>query len=278
MKKALICLLAFIFICPPVLAKDLRVISLAPNLTEILFAIGLTEKEIVGLTNHCDYPEGVNKISKVGSLNTLSIEQIVSLKPDYVFSVGSERSPLNARLKKVGLNVIAFSPETIEGVLSCILKIGKIVNREKEARQVVDQMMSRLAKVKAKVRGIKDKQTVYLEIWSDPITSCGKGSLVDDVITYAGGINIANSVDTLYPALSQEFIVNKNPDAIILGYMSGDPANTISVVMNRFGWHGVNAVKKKRIICDINPALFLRPGPRVIEGIEQIHNRLYGNK
>lgn len=258
--------------------KEVKVVSLAPSITETLFAIGLSEKEIVGVTNYCDYPKEASKILKVGSLTTLSIEKIVSLEPDYLFSIGSENSPLNAQLKKAGINVVVFNPRNIDGIFSTIIKIGEIVHKERESKEVVRRMSEKLKEIRGKVRTIKNKKKIYVEIWDDPITSCGKGSLIDEVVNLAGGINITGNINAAYPIVSPEVIIRENPDVIILGYMSRDQKNAINTVLNRFGWRDVSAIKTKNIICNIDTNILLRPSPRIIDGIEQIYNKVYGNR
>jgi len=264
--------------CVQLFAKDIRVVSLAPAITETLFAIGLDQKEIVAVTDYCDYPKAANDIPRAGSLTTINIEKIVSLEPDYVFSTGNVSSPLNTRLKNVGLNVVVLDAENINGVFSNIETAGKVLNREKEARAVINQMRARLEAIEERVKKISVQKKVYAEIWDDPMTSCGKGSFVDEVITKAGGINITGNIGVLYPTVSQEFIIKENPDFIILGYMSRDQEGAVDGIARRFGWRDINVVKTKNIISDIDPNIFLRPGPRIVNGIEEIHNRLYGNK
>ena len=277
-KKIFVCFAIVIFTCLPAFGGEIRVISLAPNITEILFAIGLGEKEIVGITDYCDYPKEVNKILKIGSLTTVNIEEIIALKPDYVFSAGDEASPLNSRLKGAGLNVTILDPQNINETFSAILAIGRIVNREEAAKKVVSGMRAKLTEIHNKTKAISHKKKIYVEIWDDPITSCGRGSFVDEAVTEAGGINITGSISTPYPAVSQEFIIRENPDFIILGYMARGQKNLINIISKRFGWQGINAVRAKNIITDIDPNLILRPGPRIVDGIEKIYNKVYGNK
>ena len=129
--------------------------------------------------------------------------------------------------------------------------------------------------IKNKTGEIKNRKKVYVEIWDDPLTSCGRGSLLDEVITSAGGLNITGNINMLYPMISQEFIIKENPDFIILGYMSRNQKNTVNAILNRLGWQDISAVKNKNVISDIDPNIFLRPGPRLIDGIEEIHKRIY---
>lgn len=276
MKKILLFIILAVFFFPRASrADEVRVVSLAPSVTEILFAIGLDENQIAGVTDYCDYPRAVSKILKVGSLTTVNIEKIISLKADYVFSVGSEGNPLNQRLKTAGLNTVIVNAESVEEIFSSISTIGRLVNRKTAADRLIGEMRSRLEKIKQKSQRIQNRKRVYIEIWDEPITSCGRGSLVDEVITKAGGINITGAIDALYPAVSQEFIIQQNPDVIILGYMARDQKGARTSVSRRFGWGNINALKYQDIISDIDPNMFLRPGPRIVDAIETIYNRLY---
>ncbi|MDD5449709.1 MAG: iron chelate uptake ABC transporter family permease subunit [Candidatus Omnitrophica bacterium] len=255
---------------------EIKVVSLAPNITEILFAIGLDEKNIIGITNYCDYPKETQKILKIGSLTTVNTEKILSLGPDYVFSVGAEGNPLNSGLKSAGLNVVALNAESIDDIFSNILAVGGLVGKEEAAQALVDRMKARLGVINEKTKNIKIRKKVYCEIWDDPLTSCGKGSLVDEVITRAGAINITGTINMLYPMINQEFIIKEDPDFIILGYMSRNQKNTQNATAKRIGWQEVSAVRNKNIIAGIDPNIFLRPGPRIVDGIEKIHERIYG--
>ncbi|MCM8781982.1 MAG: ABC transporter substrate-binding protein, partial [Candidatus Omnitrophica bacterium] len=175
-------------------------------------------------------------------------------------------------------NVVVLNPQHINDVFLSILHIGELLDRKKEAAEVVGRMVRRLNEIKNKVKKIQNKKKVYIEIWDDPLTTCGRDSLVDEVINYSGGINITGKLPALYPTVSQEVIIKENPDIIILGYMSRDQNKTMNAVLNRFGWQDIDAIKNKNVVCDITPSIFLRPGPRIVDGIEQIHNRIYGDR
>lgn len=277
-KKISAFLISIFFICSPLFAREIRVVSLAPNITEILFAIGMDVRQIVGVSDFCNYPQEAKSITKVGGFPTVNIEKIVSLSPDCVLSLGEASSPLNSNLKKAGLNVISVSAETISGVMDTILMIGRVVGREAEAEKLVNDMRRRLAVVEDAARKITNKKKVYVELWNDPLTTCGKNSLVDEVVRTAGGINISGNIDALYPTISQEFVIKENPDIILVGYVSNSGGGSSKEIASRFGWGNLNAVKNNGIIDGINPALFLRPGPRIVDGVEQIYRKLYENK
>lgn len=279
MKRVIIPLIVFLlWPCRlPAEQKQPRIVSLAPSITESLFALGVDENQIAGITDYCNYPPRTARIRKVGSLMNANIETIVSINPDYVFSSGSESSPSNVRLKDAGLRLVILNAESVEGTMSNILRLGELLNRREASQKIILDMKERLDKVKNKVDKIKIRKKVYVEIWDDPITSAGRGSLVSEVVTMAGGVNISGGLDILYPALSPEFVIQSDPDCILIGYMSRNQELTKNAVLKRMGWKDISAVRSRNVICDIDPDIFLRPGPRIAEGIEMIYRRLYEN-
>lgn len=275
MKKWLLLTGLMLFFCSSSYsAWKMRLISLVPSVTEILFALELDE-EIVGVTTFCDYPEAALKKDKIGSFSQPDLERILSLNPDMVFVTDLEQAILIEKLKQLGLNVYVCSPATIEEILIEIENIGEITGKISQAKRLVKEMRSKIQNIEGKVRFIPEdkKQKVFIEIWHEPLMTAGKGSFVDELIYLAGGINIAKDVYRPYSYFSAEQVIKRNPDCIILGYMSQDMTGI--TVATRIGWSDINAVKNKRIYNDIKTPLFLRPGPRIVEGLIQIHRRLY---
>jgi iron complex transport system substrate-binding protein len=251
-----------------------RYISLAPSTTEILFALGLDE-EIAGVSSYCNYPLRVKAKQKVGTFSLPNIEQILALKPDYIFCTGLEQVPVIEQLRQLKLKVYVADPSNVEGLLTSITDIGKITGRQKEAEGLVGSMRSQIEKIKSKAALIppQERPKVFIEIWDDPLTTAGKGSFVDDLLTLAGGVNIAGDTQRAFSIFSPEEVIRRNPDCIILAYMNKqDPLKVLSA---RFGWEGISAVKNNRVYSDINPDLLLRPGPRVVIGLRQIYERLH---
>jgi len=276
MRRIIAVFIVFIVCATTVFAGELRVVSLAPNITEILFALGLTKREVVAVTDYCDFPAAVKHILRVGNLATISVEKVVSLQPDYVFSMGNPASPLNERLTKAGLHCIVFTMEGLDEVYSSILNLGSLLHREEAARTLVSRMKAKVSAIQGKVSVIRDKKKVYLEIWNGPLTSCGKGSLLDEVIRRAGGVNITGQTKALYFTVSQEFVIDQDPDVVITAYASGATRAAADAIAARIGWQGITAVKTGAIITDIDPALILRAGPRIVDGIEALYTRMYG--
>jgi len=270
-------LLLFFFegIAFPAGQKQARYVSLTPATTEILFALGLDE-EIAAVTTYCNYPGKALAKDKVGTFSEPSIEKILSLKPALVFATGLEQAQTVERLKQVGIEVQVSDPSTIAELIASIEAIGQKTNRTAEAKRLTADMKKRIERIREKINAIpaSQRQKVFLEIWQDPLLTAGKGSIVDEIITCAGGINIAHDTLRPYSYFSQEQVVARNPDCIILGHRQGK-YSAVEAVYARTAWRSINAVKKKRVYNDIDPDTLLRPGPRIIDGLEALYKKLY---
>jgi len=270
-KLILIIVIVLIFFID---AYAARYISLAPSTTEILFALGLDD-EIVGVSSYCNYPKEAVTKPKVGNFSEPSLEKIISLKPDYIFCTGLEQAPVIAQLNRLGLKVYVSDPSNLDELLQSILDIGVITSREKEAKILVSNMQQGINQVQERVKSIpRDKRVkVFIEVWHDPLTTAGQGSYIDTLIDLAGGVNIAYNTKRAYSIFSSEEVIKRNPDCIILAYM--DKETPLNIVKSRFGWAQVGAVKNNKIFSDINPDILLRPGPRIVEGIKKVYQKLY---
>lgn len=275
MKRIIIAGLFFLLTLPA-FAQPLkhRYISLAPATTEILFALGLDD-EIVGVSSFCNYPRQTKKKEKVGSFSQPNIEKIVALRPDIVFCTGLEQAPVIRQLRQLNIKVCVSDPESIDALFNSIREIGIHTNKEKEAQALIAAMRHDIEVITAKIKLIPDnaKQKVFVEIWYDPLMTAGKGSLLDELITLAGGINITHDAPRSYSYFSPEQVVYRNPDVIILTYMEKEkPAESIGY---RVGWYKIAAVMNNRVYNDIDPDILLRPGPRTPMGLRELYKRLY---
>lgn len=270
--------LVFIFFCYEnsiaAGAKKQKIISLAPSTTEILFSLDLADK-VIGVTTFCNYPPGALKKEKIGTFSQPDIEKIVFLKPDIIFATGLEQAPTVERLRRLNLKVYVSDPSNMRELFVSIRKIAKLTGKEAASELLIKQMKSKIKKVASKVKKIsQNKRTkVFVEIWHDPLMTAGKGTFIDELIQLAGGVNIAYDTPRPYSYFSAEQVIKRNPDCIILGYMTEEKA--VDVIKNRLGWNGIKAVKNNRVYSDINSDLFIRPGPRLTQGLEEIYKRLY---
>lgn len=249
--------------------KPKRIVSLAPSNTEILFSLGLND-EIIGVTEFCDYPEEARKKEKIGGFSNPNLEKIYSLKPDLVFGIRGNPIDLFMNLKKLNIKTLAFDPKNIDELFNLILTIGKVVDKRDEAKNLVKNLNERRLKIVEEAKRFK-KRKVYLEIWNNPYMSVGKNTYLNEIIEEVGGINIASKAIGDWPILSQEFIINENPEVIIIAYMG----QNIDEVLKRPGWENIDAIKNRRVYIFENQDLIFRLGPRIIDGMEELFKLIH---
>ena len=236
-------------------AEPKRVVSVLPSSTETLCAIGACER-LVGVDEFSDFPARVTKLPKVGGLYNPNIEAMVALKPDLV--VVSKYGKLADSLTAAGLTVVAVNPETYEEVFSKTLVLGKLVNREAQAKALVVQMRRDIARTEILARNAAHKPTVYYEIDPTPYTA-GPNSFIGVLLSKAGATNIIPASLGDFPKISPELVVTQNPQ-LILG-------PDLKAARARPGWSAIAAVKSGRVIA-VPPGstldtLLNRPGPRL---------------
>ncbi len=276
----LIVSLFFCFLCPnswaqdTAVAKKLRIISLAPATTEILFALGL-DQNIIAVSQFCDYPKAALTKEKAGTFSAPDIERIIYLKPDIIFCTGLEQAETVHKLRQLGLNVCVSDPKNFEELFSSISAIAGYTHKDAAAQMLIADMKKRINSVQARAarRSYQRKQKVFIEIWHDPLITPGRPSFLDELITLAGGENITGTIARPYGIVNPEFVISSNPDCIILAYMQ--PTQARETIRKRLGWQKISAVSHNRIYGDIDPNILLRPGPRAVEALEDIYERLY---
>ncbi len=244
-----------------------RIISLAPNITEILFDLGLDE-EIVGVSIHCNFPEKAKTRPRVGSYISLDYEKIISLKPDLVIAtgVGNTREMVD-RLQKWGFPTYVIFPKNLDGILLSIDHIGQIVARREEALKIIQDMKRRRAKIINLTQSVP-RPRVFLQIGETPIVTVGKGSFADDLIRLAGGENVAGDEKKMYPRFGMEEILKRAPEVIVISSMNPS-ADYGKILQDWSRWKTIPAVKNGRIHL-IDSDLIDRPSPRIIDGLEEL--------
>lgn len=253
-----------------------RIVSLSPSNTEVLYATGAGDL-VVGNTEYCDYPEEANEVEKVGgfSAKTISVEAIVALDPDLVFSNDSGHEPIIEALEGAGVPVYAVKASTFEDVYANLELIGLLTANEEAAAQVVEEMKSRIAAVEEKIVSVPEEErpTVFWEIWDEPLMTSGPRTFSAQMIEIAGGVNIFPDLTEDYPQISVEEVVSRNPDVIMGPDTHGDKLIADQLAA-RPGWEDVTAVVENRIyLIDGNTSS--RPGPRLADALEVIAASLY---
>ncbi len=256
--------------------EPLRIVSCAPSNTEIIFALGKGDR-LVGVTNYADYPEEAKKIEKIGKMVPLNAEKIISLKPDIVFCYGGFQLKEALRIRELGLKVVVLAPKTVKDTLETVMLMGKILNAQEKASEIVNSFKDRLAKIEAKVKNIplNKRPKVFIGSMYEPIYSPGKGTLLDELITLAGGKNIVSANGWL--KISPEFVIKANPDIVVIpiGVMSmTNLEDAKKKLSEKEVYKNIRATKEGKIYF-IDENLVFRPGPRLIEGIEKLYTFFY---
>jgi len=249
-----------------------RIISLAPNITEILFDLGLDE-EVVGVSIHCNFPEKAKTRPRVGSYISLDYEKIISLKPDLIIATGAGNTrEMVERLEKLGFPAYVIFPKDLEGILLSIDHIGQVVDRKAEALRIIQDVKRRKAKIINLMKNVP-RTKVFLQIGEAPMVTVGKGSFADDLIRLAGGENVAGEEKKMYPRFGMEEILKRAPEVIIITSMNTS-ANYEKVLQDWSRWKTLPAVKNGRIHL-IDSDLIDRPSPRIIDGLEEMARILH---
>ena len=245
-----------------------RIITFGPSIAEILFALGLDDR-IVGVSDFCDYPQAAQDKPKVGNSFSPSIEKVVELEPDLVMTV--EHEQFNSELEGLGITYVVLDPEDVRSILDTIRLAGEVTGRAKEGNRLASDMEKVISDVTTRVEGAARPTVFFMVDGTDPNMpwTAGGGSFIHDVITIAGGENIASRVIDDYTQLSIEEIVNADPDFIIIQTMMGGvPTVAVEVLEQHPIWQQLSAVKEGNIYL-INGDLVSRPGPRITQGLEE---------
>jgi len=255
-----------------------RIVSFGPSITEILFALGLEEK-VVGVSNYCDYPEAATLKAKIGDAFNPSLERIVELEPDLVLTLKQEQ--LNRELDALGIKFMVLDPKDIYGICKDIELVGQITGTEKKAKKLMKDMRDNMAQVIALMADVLKVRVFFIVDATDPTLpwTAGTGSFIDALITMAGGENVAGKAPGAWVQFSLEQIVSSDPEVIIIQTMTGGiPTISQEELEEHPAWGEMTAVRQGRI-CFINGDLVSRPGPRIIQGLEEmakiIHPELF---
>ncbi len=242
-----------------------RAVSLAPNLTEIVFAVGAGEK-LVGRTSFDNFPPEAEKIQTVGDTLNPNIENIIALKPQVVLvSTASQIETFTKTLESQGITVFVTNPNSLEDIYKSISQIGEILGQKEKANEVVEGLKKRVTSVEEKTQNA-EKVKVFVQI-DKSLYTIGKESFITDLIEKAGGISVTKDIETAYPKISKETALALNPDVIILSD-SADNNEPNEVFKNS------SAVKNNRVY-KINADILSRPAPRIVDALEQIAEKLH---
>lgn len=248
-----------------------RIISLAPSVTEILFALGLAER-IIGVTTYCDYPAAAKTKEPVGDTLNPNLERIIALKPDLVIiTTASQLEKLTRQLDQLQIPVYVTNPRTVPEVIYSLRHLGDITGTTERAEQITREMEHRMAAVAQQVKGEPSVRVLYV-LQNAPLITAGRQTFINDLITLAGGVSISDTEQADYPQFSRETVIARNPEVIIIPASHGTELVNAAEVRRDFA---VTAAVKQNRIVSINPDLTSRPGPRIIDGLEQLATKIH---
>ncbi len=251
-----------------------RIISLSPSNTEIAFALGLGDR-IVGVTEFCNYPPEALEKDDVGGFSTPSIERILELEPELILAstIHEEEVP---RLEELGLSVLVIESSNLIDLYTSISLVAEVTGITADGEALIASMQERIGAVEAVVADLdpEDRVRVYYEVYSDPLMSAGKGAFINEIISLAGGVNIFGDVDENYPTISAEVVAEKQPDIILFPDYHGTADFVVDGMAERAGWESLPAVQESRVFA-ISDDAFARPGPRVVEAVEEAARIFY---
>jgi len=250
-----------------------RVVSLAPSVTEAVFALERGDR-LVGISTFCDYPpDAVRGIPRAGSYLTPSVETIVSLRPDVVLGVPTPGNQAAVeQLRGLGLNVVIVGEQTLADTWDAIRTIGRWVGNDAGADALVARLQGRIDAVRRKAaRGPRRK--VLFAVGHDPLVAAGTGLYIDELIDVAGGVNVAAATGATWPRLSLETVIAAGPDVIVDGAMGSEAGGALDAYWAPYA--SVPAVREGRVHAQRSEAL-LRPGPRVGDAAEELYALIHG--
>jgi iron complex transport system substrate-binding protein len=248
-----------------------RVVSLAPSLTEIVYALGVGDR-LVGDTDYCDYPPEARQKPHVGAMVNPSLERIVALKPDLVLgSADANRRETADQLERLGIPLYGLAAHTLEDTLRSMGELGRVLGREAEAEALLARLRARIESVEKRMQG-RPRSKVLFVVWYRPLITAGSQTFIADVIRRAGGVSISDDLRGEWPHLSLEEVLRRDPDIILL-----PKTETFSPGLDEFqhlpGWKELRAVKSRQMY--FVPETIMRPCPRLVDALEDVADILH---
>ena len=254
-------------------AEPQRIVSVAPSNTELLFALGKGDA-LVGRSEFDDYPAEALAIESVGGFFPPDYEKILSLEPDLILLIGGSEEARAKLENEYGLTTFVVDPQTFAELYEGVIALGQVVNAQAAAADLVAEIQQEVAAIEAKAATADTRPVVFYQVWHDPLMTAGPGSFIDDMIRIAGGTNAAAAAADPWPQFSLEQLVAANPDLIV----TASPEAAQEALAQK-GWESLQAVKEARVLGLPDENIVVRPGPRLIQGLnwfaEAIHPELF---
>ncbi|HHT73257.1 MAG TPA: cobalamin-binding protein [Firmicutes bacterium] len=244
-----------------------RIVSVTPSVTEALFALGVGDK-VVGVTSWCTYPPEATERTIIGDAFNLNMEVLLSLQPDLVIGDSTLVAGHIEQLRALGIEVGTIDPTTLDEVIDSMITLGELVGDQKGGQALSENMRSRLSELTSHVPAGSSKR-VFVEIWYEPLMTVGPGSFLDELINLAGGENIAADTGQPWPQFSEEQVLARDPEVIILTNYNKAEA------LQRPAWQNLAAYKTGDVY-EVNPDLYVRSTPRLLDGLAELISFIHG--
>jgi iron complex transport system substrate-binding protein len=251
-----------------------HVVSLAPNLTEIVFALGDGD-HLAGDTDFCDYPEEATRKPHVGGPVNPNLEQIVALAPSLILATKSinRRETVDA-LTRLGLPVYVTDPHSVEQMIASVEHLGTVLHADKAAASLAVQLHSRLADIDRRLAGTLPRRVLFI-VWTNPLISIGRGTFIADALRHAAAQSVVDTAAE-WPRVSLEEIVRLQPEFLVFASAhAGDTQHEIEALRARPGWRDLDAMRRGNIVV-ISDAIN-RPAPRMVDAMEQLARALHAD-
>lgn len=253
-----------------------RIVSLSPSTTELLFELGLGEF-IVGVTEHCNYPEAALSITKMGkgTLEGISREAIINVRPDLIVCKWDSHQPLVETFERLGIPILGLGPENLSELFEEATLLGRITHHDERADALIHSMRQRLDRIQAALHAKigQNRKRVFYEVWDLPLMTAGPDSFIGEMLSLAEVDNIFADTTTRYPRVSSEIVVERDPEVILAPTTHGEKVNFESLA-NRPGWENIKAIRNKAVHL-IDGDQVSRCGPRLLNALEQIIDAVY---
>jgi iron complex transport system substrate-binding protein len=249
-----------------------RVVSLAPSLTESIYALGM-EDLLVGDTEYCDYPPDAMKKHKVGGAINPSLEEIAALKPDVVLVIKSLNRPETVQqLDRLGIAAYAADPHTIDEIRSSVRRLAEVLGNPAAGETLDASLLQQETALQKKLQNLAPKRVLFI-VWTDPLISVGKHTFIADALQHAGAISVVESSQD-WPQMSLEEMVRQQPEFLVFASGHSEAVSRdVEALAERPGWSDLDAVKHRRFAV-ISDAVN-RPAPRLFSAVEDLARQLH---
>lgn len=260
---------------PPAASGPLRVVSLAPSITEIVCAIGAGD-QLVGRSSACDYPPDVIKrVPVVGGFGVPSLERLINVHPDLVLYADMADDTFARRLERAELRNARVRCTRLDEIPPAIRLVGILLHHDAPAKALAATLETAFREARTRVAKLERPPSCLIVIWHDPLTAAGRNSFLSDLVTLAGGRNVGDEIDRDYFQVSGEWVQAHDPDVILCFVMAGN-TSVRDILARQPGWDRLKAMRTGRVYTEFDNDVMLRPGPRVLEALATLQKTLAG--